>query len=252
MTAEILIPTYDVPLVAASFFVSALGAYSALAAVTMVRQSNGRVSKGNVLSAGIALGGVGIWSMHFLGMLAWRVDTALGYELLQTLASLLAAVAISSFALGFMATRRFSYRRLAVAGPLAGVGVAGMHFLGMESMRFGGELQWNGGIALLAVGIAVVAATAALWLAFHVAGRVARVIAALVMAAAVCAMHYTGMAAADVVCTAADRTARLPGLLYRTDLQALVVVVALSAVCVIGLDIAIQRLTLNPLVKARR
>lgn len=238
---DVLSPTYDLGLVAVSFLVSAVGAYAALAASTLVRDPNGGVNRLNAAFAGVALGGVGIWAMHFLGMLAWQPGVAVGYGLGGTLVSLAAAVLTSALALGYMASAPFTWKRLAVAGPLAGLGVSAMHFLGMGSMGFGGYLAWNGGVVLLAVLIAVVAASAALWLAFHVRRTSHRVAAAFVMAAAVCTMHYTGMAAADVVCTTTNRLERLQGLLYGTEFKLLVIAVALGAALLVAFDVFMQR-----------
>ena len=238
---QVLSPSYDLSLVVVSFLISAFGAYAALAASTLVRSERGSVNKLNAAFAGVALGGVGIWSMHFLGMLAWDTGMAVGYGLLGTLVSLFVAVGVSAIALGYMAAEAFSYRRLAIAGPLAGAGVSLMHFMGMGSMRFGGYLDWNGALVASAVLIAVAAASAALWLAFHVRDTRHRVAAAFVMAAAVCAMHYTGMAAADVVCTTEDRFARVPGFLYGNDLRMLVIVVAIGAGILVAFDVFMQR-----------
>jgi NO-binding membrane sensor protein with MHYT domain len=241
MTPEILLATYDPMLVAASFLLSAIGAYCALASVSLVRRADGGLSKVNVVFSGVALGGVGIWSMHFMGMMAWDTGVAMGYRLPETVVSLVAAVAVSAVALGYMASGPFSNQRLLVAGPLAGLGVAAMHFLGIASMRFGGFLQWDYVLVAVAVGIAVVAATAALWLAFHVKRSRHRVAASLLMATAVCAMHYTGMAAADVVCTTADRYSRLPDLMYRSEVQILVLLVAVGTAIMIALDSMLQK-----------
>lgn len=243
MTPEILPTAYVDWLVVASFVVSALGAYVALGVTRVMRDRRGGVSRLNALLAGVALGGVGIWSMHFLGMLAWDAGLALGYRWGETLLSLLIAVGVSALALGYIAAGPFTWRRLLVAGPLAGLGVAAMHFMGMASVRFGGFLQWDAGLVVLAVGIAVVAATAALWLAFGPGQRVPRSLSALVMAAAVCTMHYTGMAAADVVCTTADRAAKVAGLLYGDELAMLVVAVAVGAAVIIAADLMVQRFT---------
>ncbi len=238
---EVLSPTYELGLVAVSFLISAFGAYAALAASTLVRSERGGVKRVNAAFAGVALGGVGIWSMHFLGMLAWNPGMAVGYGLTGTLLSLAVAVGVSAFALGYMAAARFSYRRLAVAGPAAGLGVSLMHFMGMGSMSFGGYLDWNWAMVTLAVLVAIVAATAALWLAFHVRRTLHRVVAAFVMAAAVCSMHYTGMAAADVVCTTASRFERMHGLLYGDEFRVLVIVVALGAAIIVAFDVFMQR-----------
>lgn len=235
-------PTYDVALVVASFIISAIGAYCALAAMNVARGADGKVSRFNAVIAGLALGGVGIWSMHFLGMMAWDIGTPAGYRGLETVLSFVLAVGASVLALGYMAAGPFSTRRLLISGPLAGLGVAAMHFVGMGSIRFSGYLQWNIGIALLAVLIAVVAATAALWLAFSVRDVWHRVAASLVMAGAVCTMHYTGMGAADVICTTGDATRTLSGLLYRGDLQTMVLSVAVAVVALIGMDVLFQRI----------
>lgn len=240
---DVLSPSYDLTLVAVSFFVSACGAYAALGASTLMRDPRGGLDRLNAVFAGVALGGVGIWAMHFLGMMAWQPGLAVGYGLWGTLLSLVAAVGASGVALGYMASARFSWRRLAVAGPLAGLGVSAMHFLGMASMSFGGFLDWNWPLVTLAVLIAVVAASAALWLAFHVRRTAHRVAASFVMAAAVCTMHYTGMAAADVVCTTANRFERLQGLLYGDEFRVLVIGVAVGAALLIAFDVFMQRVT---------
>lgn len=238
---EVLSTGYDTAWVVVSFLVSACGAFAALSAATLVREGRRGVNWVNAGFAGLALGGVSIWSMHFIGMMAWETGVAVGYQLFGTLLSLVVAVLASGFALGYMAMERFSYRRLAVAGPAAGLGVSAMHFMGMASMGFNGYLTWNWAIVALAVLIAVVAATAALWLAFHIRRTSHRVGAALVMACAVCTMHYTGMAAADVVCTTTNRFARLPGLLYGDDFRALVMLVALGAAVFVAVDAFVQR-----------
>lgn len=240
---EVLNTRYDTTLVVVSFLISAFGAHAARAASSLVRTRGGGVNRLNAAFAGVALGGVGIWSMHFLGMLAWDTGMAVGYGLLGTLLSLIVAVGVSAFALGYMANGEFSWRRLAVAGPIAGLGVSIMHFMGMGSMSFGGYLSWNWALVLLAVLIAVVAASAALWLAFHLRNTLHRLAAAFVMAAAVCTMHYTGMAAADVVCTTANRFERVAGLLYGEEFRLLVILVAIGAATIVAFDVFMQRFT---------
>jgi NO-binding membrane sensor protein with MHYT domain len=241
MTPEILTPSYDTLLVVISFLVSAAGSYTALwvASNVISRRSGQKASWFNLFLAGLVLGGVGIWSMHFLGMLAYDVPVAIGYRPLETLVSLVAAVAVSTVALGYL-SRKFSIARLMVAGPLAGLGVAAMHYLGLGGMRFSGYFDWNMGLVAASVAIAVVAATAALWLAFHAHRRSHRLGAALVMGAAVCTMHYTGMAAASVVCT--TRGGFVGADLWRSnDLSAYVVVVAIGILAMVALDVALQR-----------
>ncbi|MBX3604386.1 MAG: histidine kinase [Piscinibacter sp.] len=242
MDSTVLPTSFDFGWVAVSFLVSVIGAYTALwVTPTVAGGRGGRVNWFNAGLSGLALGGVGIWSMHFLGMLAYDAPLAIGYRLLEMVVSLVAAVVVSALAIGFMSARPFALNRLLVAGPLAGLGVAVMHYLGMYGMRFGGYFDWNIPLVLLSIGIAIVAATAALWLAFHTRGPLLRAGAALAMGVAVCTMHYTGMAAASVVCTTADRYARLPGLLPPGDLGLAVAVVAVGVALMVAADTAIQR-----------
>jgi NO-binding membrane sensor protein with MHYT domain len=243
MTPELLPVTYAPALVLLSFLISAVGAFTALTAASAARRPDGRVNRLNIFFAGLALGGIGIWSMHFVGMIAWQVQLGVGYRLLETSVSLVAAVIVSALALGYVAANPRDWKRFLVAGPLAGLGVAVMHYMGMYSMRFGGFFDWNVGIVALSVVIAMVAATAALWLAFYTRQRWQRVAAALVMAGAVCTMHYTGMAAASVMCTTANRYAIPAGLMRPGDLPMMVVAIAVAVAFVIAVDLVMQRLT---------
>jgi NO-binding membrane sensor protein with MHYT domain len=243
MTPVQLPVSYDLFLIALSWIVSAIGAFTALSAVSRARRPDGGVDRFNVVMAGVALGGIGIWSMHFIGMLAWKVDLGVGYRLFETMVSLVAAVVVSALALGYVAAGPATLRRLLVAGPLAGIGVTVMHYLGMYSMRFYGFFDWDYKTVGVSALIAMTAATAALWLAFNTHKRWHRAIAAQVMATAVCTMHYTGMAAASVMCTTGNRKAYLPDLLRPSDLPSLVLTIALGVALMIGTDLTIQRLT---------
>lgn len=241
MSPDVLTPSHDLTLVVASFLVSACGAYAALWVATLLRPSDdGRLNLFNVAMAGLALGGISIWSMHFLGMLAYKVPVTLAYDPWLTGLSLVAAVLVSAVALGYMAAARFAWRRLLVAGPLAGCGVAVMHYMGMYGMTFGGVFEWAPGLVALSLVIAVVAATAALWLAFHTRGIARRAAASLVMGAAVCSMHYTGMAAVTLVCTTPGVS--VAGLLHPDDLGLFVALIAICLVTMISTDTLLQRL----------
>ena len=243
MPIRILVPEFHAWWVAASFLVSALGAYIALVSMVPPRHSaHRRVSGSNTALAGIALGGMGLWSMHVLGMLALDVPVHVGYGPVETVASLLAAVAVSTLALRYIAAQPFTIERLLVAGPLAGLGAVLMHYLGVYGMRFGGTFVWSNPRVALSIAIAIVAATAALGLAFHSPKRPRRKSAALLMAAAVCAMHYTGMAAATLACTADSPGADLRILLRGDVLLGAVLVISLGVLAMIGLKRLQRRL----------
>jgi NO-binding membrane sensor protein with MHYT domain len=193
--------SYQLVYVAMSYAIAVLGAFVALNAAGRIRQADGSLHAGNTVAAGLALGGIGVWSMHFIGMLALKLGAATSYSMVETLASLAAAVVATALALGFVARAPERFGRLAGAGFLLGTGVVAMHYLGMWGMKFAGTIRWDFGVVALSAVIAVLAATAALWLAFNTAGPGMRLAAAFVMGVAVCAMHYTGMQAAEFICT---------------------------------------------------
>jgi NO-binding membrane sensor protein with MHYT domain len=226
--------SYQLTYVAISFAISVLGAFVALTASQHIRKRNGRISIFNAAAAGVALGGIGVWSMHFIGMIALKMDVASSYSLLETGVSLVAAIVASSMALAFVAKAPERLGRLLGAGFLLGLGVVVMHYLGMFGMKFGGFIRWDYGIIALSAGIAVVAATAALWLAFNTKTFTLRAAAALLMGVAVCAMHYTGMTAAEFVCTTANRSTPPQGLGYVNSMD-LYAVVAASSLFMAGL-----------------
>jgi NO-binding membrane sensor protein with MHYT domain len=241
---------YAPHLVALSFLIAAAGAFAALTAAARIVGPSGRVQPLNALAAGVALGGIGVWSMHFIGMQAVQVGMGVSYSIPETLVSLVAAVALSAGAFWWVALRP-SPARIVGAGVLLGLGVCVMHYLGMYGMRFGGRFDWSPALVAASIAIALVAATAALWLAFAVRSLRARAAAALVMAGAVCAMHYTGMGAASFICTTPNPQGFPQGPLLVTSLgmPPLVAVVAFGAVFIILIDQAFQRLQTRPPVR---
>ena len=204
---DVLSPQYNLFLVACSYIVSVLGSLAALECARHLVRADKSTDWLMTGAAAVALGGIGIWSMHFIGMIAYRLPIPISYNMLPTVASLIAAIVIAGLAL-YLAGGRGGFRVSGWVGGsiLASVGVCVMHYLGMYGQVMRAELNWNFAIVGLSFGIALVAAAAALWLAFNLHRFALRVVAALVMGLAVCAMHYTGMAAAQVICTAAQAT----------------------------------------------
>ena len=242
---NLIVPaSYNTTFIVLSYLISCVGSFVALTAGHKIVRPNGAISVINCLSAGLALGGIGVWSMHFIGMLALKVDLAVGYALLETVVSLVAAVAATSLAFYFVA-RGNTLARIVGAGAVLGLGVCVMHYLGMYGMRFGGYIQWSFDIVGISVLIAIAAATAALWLSFNTSTLVLRVGAAAVMGVAVCAMHYTGMAAADFICTTPNRMAlpRSWDVISSFQLPLLVSMGALGIAFVISVDQFFQRVT---------
>jgi len=158
--------------------------------------------------------GTGIWSMHFVGMLALSLPIPLGYALTDTGASLAIAVLVSYFALTVVTRARLGGARLLAGGMLMGAGIVGMHYTGMAAMRMTPGIRYDPALFAASIGVAVIASTAALWMAQALRAQHARhasalrIGAALVMGIAITGMHYTAMAAAhfspDARCGAAN------------------------------------------------
>ena len=191
-------------LVVLSYTISVLGAYCALQWAAQIGKTRGRALAGWLAGAALAMGGGAIWSMHFIAMLACTLPVRVSYDLATTLASLLVAVFVTGAGLYVVSRGERTFRRLAFAGTFAGLGVAAMHYTGMAAMRMPARIRYAPSLVALSVVIAIVAATAAFWIAFNMGGGWQRLASALVMGIAVCGMHYTGMAAASFVPDAAS------------------------------------------------
>ncbi|MFI5531486.1 MHYT domain-containing protein [Kitasatospora sp. NPDC051853] len=183
---------------AISYLAACLGALLALRSTRWALLTEGRTRRNWLFFASVSLG-VGIWSMHFIAMLGFAVQGAeIRYNVPLTVVSLVTAIAVVGlgiFTVGYSRRRRAS---LLGGGVATGLGVAAMHYLGMAAMRINGTLSYDRTTVAASVGIAVFAATAALWAALNVRATGAVLVAAPVMGVAVCAMHYTGMAAVQV------------------------------------------------------
>jgi signal transduction histidine kinase/ActR/RegA family two-component response regulator len=189
--------THDRSLVLLSFVVAAAASYAALDLAERLRSGDPDMRRKWLAASAVTLGG-GIWSMHFIAMLAFETPLERGYDIGLTVLS--AVVAIVVVAAGLWIVRsKVTVTRLATAGTLVGVGVVAMHYTGMEALRVAGEVYYHPGLFVLSITIALGAATTALWLAATLTRWWERIGAALVMAVAICGMHYTGMAATAIV-----------------------------------------------------
>jgi diguanylate cyclase (GGDEF)-like protein len=241
-----LVGSYNPLLVLLSLLVAVLASYTALDMAGRVVTAQGRAAFWWLIGGASAMG-VGIWSMHFVGMLAFSLPIPLGYDVSITLASLAIAIAASAFALWLVSRRELPWRRLAGGALLMGVGVAGMHYTGMAALRMKPGIDYDPAMFVLSVVIAVLASGAALWIAFRLRGhshrvRVLRAGAAVVMGVAIVGMHYTGMAAAGFplgsVCGAAHTGAS-------TEWLALVIILITLAVLAIALIISVLDLRME-------
>ena len=192
--------TYDGWLVVASLLMAVLASYTALDMAGRVAAAQGQAARWWLAGGSIAMG-VGIWSMHFLGMLAFRLPIPMGYDPAITFFSLLIAIASSAFALWVVCQAGLSWLRLSFGAVLLGAGVCAMHYSGMAAMRMTPEIQYVPSLFILSVVISIAASATGLWIAFHLRQRTSRfglhkIEAAVVLGGAIAGMHYTGMAAA--------------------------------------------------------
>jgi len=185
-------------MVALSYAIAAIGSYVALDMVERLRSASRRFASLWLMGSATTLGGT-IWSMHFVGMLAIRTNIPMSYDPWGTVLSLIiAVVACGGGLLIVRGFRHIGFVRLLCAGSVVGFGVTAMHYTGMAALRLPGTVGYSPGLWSVSVLIAFGAATAALWLSIEVNLVWQRVVAAFVMAGAICGMHYVGMAAAVI------------------------------------------------------
>ena len=193
--------THDTPLVALSIFIAICASYTALTLAGRVAVARGKARMAWLLCGCIAMGS-GIWSMHFVAMLAFHLPVPISYDVPPVALSLLAAVAASAFALWVASRPSVGAVRLAAAGFCLGLAVVTMHYTGMAAVFVRARLSYDPVLVAASVVIAIGASTVALWLFLWLRndntsrGRLFRVGAAVVMGLAIAGMHYTAMAAA--------------------------------------------------------
>lgn len=193
-------PGFNPALVALSVAIAMFAAYTALDLGARARgAADGTLRSGSrglwIAGAAVTMGG-GIWSMHFIGMLAFEMGMPTAYDLGLTILSFLIAVGVTGAAFAFAGREEAGPWAVLVAGPLMGLGIALMHYTGMAAMRMPGHIAYDPALVGASVAIAIIASTTALWLAFRHNSIGEKVAAAIVMGLAVAGMHYTGMAAA--------------------------------------------------------
>ena len=195
-----LIGTYSPTLVIISLCVAILASYTALDLTERIATAKGRAV--HLWTAGGAFAmGTGVWSMHFIGMLAFKLPIELGYDVSLTLLSLLIGILSSGFALWLVSQPRLPAWQLAYGALVMGAGISAMHYTGMAAMRMQPGIDYDPTLFGASLLIAVGASGAALWIAFRLRQHSPYVIlirggAAVIMGMAIVGMHYTAMAAA--------------------------------------------------------
>jgi PAS domain S-box-containing protein len=193
--------SYNPWLVGLSVIIAICASYTALglgSRTTLARGSRRAVW----LGGGAVAMGFGIWSMHYVGMLAFSLPLPVRYDVPTVVVSLAAAVFASGVALFVVSRAAVTVIQAGAGGLLMGTGIVAMHYTGMEAMRLPAMCRYDGRLLALSCVIAVIGSLAALWFTFHlrIPGERAtalKALSAVAMGAAIAAMHYTGMAAAS-------------------------------------------------------
>jgi len=197
--APVLVGNYDYVLVALSVVIAIMAAYAALDLARRVTFARDWTRMLWLTGGAIAMG-FGIWSMHYMGMLAYRLSIPVQYDWPTVMWSLVAAIAASAVALIVVSRPRMGIAQALLGSALMGGGIAAMHYIGMAAMRMPAMCSYSPGLVGLSVVFAIVISLVALWLTFHfrrdrksLSWR--KSASAVVMGLAIPVMHYTGMAA---------------------------------------------------------
>ncbi|WP_282372507.1 putative bifunctional diguanylate cyclase/phosphodiesterase [Pseudomonas sp. PS02290] len=196
-----LIGHYTYSLVLISVLVAILASYTTLDLAGRIASASGRARMLWVCGGALSMG-VGVWSMHFIGMLAFMLPIPLAYDIPLTLLSLLITIFSSGFALWLVSHDRVPLSNIVLGAFVMGLGSSAMHYTGMAAMRMQPGIDYDPGLFGLSLVIAVTASAAALSIAVRLRKetpyvRLARGGAAVVMGFAILGMHYTAMTAAN-------------------------------------------------------
>jgi len=198
VNSSTLAATYDLRLVILSVVIAIFASYAALdlAGRVTAARNNARLTW---LIGGATAMGIGIWSMHYTGMLAYHLPVAVYYHIPTVILSLVAAIGASFVALLVVSRPHVSAIHVATGSLAMAVGISGMHYTGMASMRTSAMHHWDTTFVVLSVVIALVVSLAALGLTFlfrdEKHDKVLKGVCSVIMGFAIPAMHYTGMAA---------------------------------------------------------
>ncbi len=210
-----MIGVYSPELVALSCIIAVLASYVALDLTGRIAAAERRAAYYWLVGGAVAMGS-GIWSMHFIGMLAFHLPIPMAFDPAITIASMVIAMVASGFALFIASRGTLTWHRLALAATAMGIGIAAMHYTGMDALQIEPGIRYERPLFAASIGIAIAASYVALWLASQLRFESAlhavwkKLGSAVIMGAAIAGMHYTGMAAAefrpDTICTGTAAT----------------------------------------------
>jgi len=249
--------TYDLQLVLLSIIVASAASFGALDLARRVTAAEGWRARAWLVGGAFAMG-AGIWSMHFIGMLAFKLPIRMAYDPFVTLLSMVIAIVTSGFALAIVSRLAIISRTevdlpvLVAGGVIRGAGICGMHYTGMAAMRMEPPIEYSPGLFIASMVVAVTASVAAVWLSFtfHSAKDgprlLQRIAAAGVMGLAISGMHYTAMAAANfdarAICAVSPT--------LDVDNVTLAYGIAVTILCILALILVLPVLTARSVVRS--
>ena len=205
-TSFLVSSAYDGGLVALSVLIAIAASLLALHIVRIARSLTDPFLRGLAVSSGSLALGAGVWSMHFIGMLALRLCAPVTYDLTVTLLSVLPSLFAAWIALNLLMVKEVSNRKLIVSGALVGAGIGTMHYTGMQAMVMTPLLRYQPVWFTLSIVVAVLLAILALWIGYSkitkpLSALTRLLISGTVMGCAISGMHYTAMRAAVFIGT---------------------------------------------------
>ncbi|WP_395020883.1 MHYT domain-containing protein [Dongia sp.] len=224
---------YDLRLVALACVIAVFASFASLNLAGRIRSSTGGAKLAWLCGAAVSLGG-GIWSMHFVAMLAFSMPVLIQYDFAWTVASMAMAILAVGAGYALIAFGSLKPVRLILAGLVTGIGVVIMHYAGMEAMLMQATIAYDRTLFVASVLIAVTAAAVALWLSFRLDGLITKLGASFVMGAAIAGMHFTGMFAATFSLCLTGNAGVYEGL----DQRLLAVIIAGAAFVILSLGLA--------------
>ncbi|MDC8830747.1 MHYT domain-containing protein [Alteromonas gilva] len=203
-TSLLIVGEYSLPLVFLSVSIAVFASFMGFQVASQAATARTRHNRYSLIGVGAFAHGSGIWSMHFVGMLAFELCTPVSYDWQITFLSMIPSVASAWIALSLMAQQRNNYRQIILGGVLVGTGIGVMHYTGMAAMDMAPLLRYDLYFFGLSIVVAIVLAMLSLWVRHGLRWLISselhtNILSGLVMGCAISGMHYTGMSAARFV-----------------------------------------------------
>ncbi len=195
--------SWSINLVILSVLIAMFGSFTALSHAERMRESKGYQATVWMVAGGITLG-MAIWSMHFIGMLAFHLPIPLGYDTRLTFISILPAIAAALLGFHLLKSPKLQISKIIVGGFFMGIGITAMHYTGMAALKMQPAISYSPAIFGLSIVIAITAAIGALLIVYggektSLHPLMQHMIGAVIMGFAIAGMHYTAMAGAEFV-----------------------------------------------------